>query len=146
MEINESLQDILSAEELVTRAFYETFLSRHPEMRVFFEGVDLDRQAVLLTMQLILLEQNYNHYNPATRKYLVQLGRRHQELGIATDAYPAFQECLLQTLKRHHADAWDETLERQWHSALDHAIEMMLEGYEPRDTSHTLPDSHTESA
>lgn len=74
MEIHESIQEIFRSDRRVADLFYGLFLARHPEARPYFEGIDLGRQAVLLTMALMLVEHHYVHQNRVTEDYLRTLG------------------------------------------------------------------------
>ena len=57
MDIQESLRQILTREELVADLFYVVFLERYPEVRRHFIGVNMRRQSVLLTMALQVVVQ-----------------------------------------------------------------------------------------
>lgn len=129
MNITESVDRVLRQEETMADLFYLIFLDRSPEVRHHFEDVDLDRQAVLLTMALLAIERNYAGRYPATANYLRLLGKQHQELGIAPELYPAFRNALLATLERFHGDDWGPELARQWREAIDRAVAIMLEAY-----------------
>ena len=132
MEIHESIQKILGHQEIVADLFYQTFLGRHPEIRPYFEGVDMKRQAVLLTMTLMLIEHHFLHGYPATEKYLKLLGRQHHERRkIPAEAFVPFRVCMLDTLSQFHGAEWSDDLAAQWHQAIDRAAQTMLEGYAP---------------
>ncbi len=131
MEIHESVQRIMQHEKAVAEMFYPLFLGRYPELNRFFTGVDMKRQSVLLTMTLMLVEHHFRHEFPATSSYLRTLGHQHQlRKRIPADAFPKFQECMLETLRTFHGVEWSETLEREWTQALGLAIQTMLSGYE----------------
>jgi len=130
MDISESLERILRREAIVADLFYVVFLDRFPEVRRFFENVDLKRQAVLLSMALKVIEQHYLGGYLAADLYLKYLGTKHHQIGIPAALYPMFRDALLITLERFHGADWDELLAQQWKAAIDFATETMLEGYE----------------
>jgi hemoglobin-like flavoprotein len=131
MEIQESVQRILERQTVLADLFYTIYLDRHPEIRTFFAGIDLKRQAVLLSMALVLVAHHYQHGYPATESYLRILGHKHQtRRGIPAWAYDSFRACLLETLAQFLGPDWDEGLARQWGQALERAGSMMLSGYD----------------
>jgi hemoglobin-like flavoprotein len=129
MDIQESLQRILKSTDRVADLFYQVFFERYPEVSQHFAGVDLQRQAVLLTMALELVVQYSLHSFPTIEAYLKILGQEHHRRGISPDLYPKFREALLATLGRFHGRDWDEQLARQWQEALELASDKMLAGY-----------------
>jgi hemoglobin-like flavoprotein len=130
MDIAESIQWLLSAETIFGKLFYNTLFERHPELEKFFHDVDINQQAVLLTMQLSVIGQCYPHTLPAVDAYLQILGTKHKRRGIPREAYQPFRDVLLETLGRSFGPVWDDNLAAQWRDALDVATEKMLEGYE----------------
>ena len=129
MDIADSVQQILSREEIVTDLFYDIFLDRHPEVREFFVGVNLRHQAAVLRMVLLVIEHHYLQPTPAVRDYLKVLGHRHALRRIPPDAYPSFRDCLLETLARFHGRDWSDDLRGHWQEAIDAAAAAMLKGY-----------------
>lgn len=131
MDIQESLEKILAQQETVAELFYRRFLGDYPEIRPYFQGVDLKRQSILLTMALMLVQRHYQRQYPTTGKYLKILGAQHQaRRRIPREAYPKFRDCLLTTLGECLGEDWTEALALQWRHAVDLAAEGMLEGYE----------------
>jgi hemoglobin-like flavoprotein len=110
--------------------FYQIFLTQHPEAQPYFEGVDLQRQGVLLTMALVVVEQYYSNPFPATANYLRYLGSRHHDRKIPLPLYAKWTDAMLQTLKQFHGDDWDDHLAQQWSEAIEQAIKRMSEGYD----------------
>jgi hemoglobin-like flavoprotein len=131
MEIQDSVHQILQSSEMVADRFYQHYLHRYPEVRRYFAGMDLKRQAVQLHMALLLAAHHYVHRYPATTSYLRVLGHTHSaRRGVPAELYDGFRDCLLETLAQFHADQWDDQLALQWREALDLAIATMLEGYD----------------
>jgi hemoglobin-like flavoprotein len=129
MDLRSSVQEILGHEELVTRLFYELFLSRYEDVRQVFAHVDLGRQAVLLRMALPVIQMHHEHGYPATREYLELLGHKHKLRGVPVDLFPDFRDCLLDMLEQFHGEAWTEALEEEWCAAIQEASDAMIAGY-----------------
>src|SRR5262245_20460207 len=110
MDIQESLDQILRNRENLAELFYAEFLDHYPEVRSHFEGVNLRRQAVLLTMALLVMERHYRCGYPATEMYLKYLGTRHHSRGVPVEQYPMFRGALLTALERFHGPDWDGRL------------------------------------
>jgi hemoglobin-like flavoprotein len=137
MDIQESLRQILEeAEDPLADRFYRVFFEQHPEMQRYFENVNLRFQGVMLTMALQLVAQNYESPQPAVEDYLRLLGHKHCVRGIPVEAYPLFQETLLDALAEFHGDDWDAQVEKQWREALDGAVQIMVTGHSPGGMSY----------
>ena len=130
MTLEESLADLLSQKEPVVRAFYDRFLKDVPEAVRLFAGVDLKQQALMLTMGLIVVEAHSNGDFPSIQHYLHVLGDRHREWGVPRELFPRFRDCLVETLCGWHGEDWSDSLAKAWSSAIDRAVQTMLEGYE----------------
>ncbi len=91
----------------------------------------MKRQAVMLSMALLLVEHHYLHRFPVTESYIKVLGHTHaHRRGVPAETYGPFRDCLLETIAEVQKDDWDETLAAQWRDALDLTIATMLQGYE----------------
>ena len=131
MNIQQSLASILDRKEPLADLFYRLFFDEYPEVRQFFERVNMKRQAVLLTVALQLCVQYYAKSYPAIAAYLKILGEKHQEWGIPREDYPKFRAAMLGTLSRFHGNDWNAELAQQWNDAIELASNKMLEGYAP---------------
>jgi hemoglobin-like flavoprotein len=129
MTIHDSVHRILEQQATFADLFYLVFLESYPEVRRHFEGVNMKRQAMLLTMALMVMERHYSGSYPATRMYLQYLGTRHHDWGIPEDQFPSFRDALVATLMRFHGSEWNPQLAEQWQVAIDRTIDTMLEGY-----------------
>ena len=129
MAIEESVQRLLTEKSTVVRLFYDRFVAEEPKVREYFADTDLEQQAVVLTMALVMVENYFSHAYPATRHYLKVLGHRHHLRQVPADLYPKFCECLLRTLAEFHGDDWSTELSTEWRDALDIASKAMLAGY-----------------
>lgn len=129
MNIDESLELILKRRDVAADLFYLVFLDSFPEVQQYFAGVNLRRQAVLLTMALMVVKNHFTGDYPATGLYLQYLGTKHHERGIPQDLYSKFRVALLQTLESLHGSDWSEHLAAQWQQAIEKATEEMFKGY-----------------
>jgi len=129
MNLSESLHRILQQDQTMADLFYLVFLERYPEVRHYFIKVDLQRQAVLLTSILMVLERHHVHAYPATTSFLQELGAKHYRWGIAPGLYPKFRDALLSALERFHSRDWTPSLAQDWRECIDRAIATMLDGY-----------------
>jgi hemoglobin-like flavoprotein len=130
--IHESLESILSADRNFGEMFYANFFARVPEARSHFEGLDMERQSMVLTMALTSVVQYHSAGFSAVQKYLRLLGTRHYDREIPMDLYAAWSKAMLETLSRFHGDDWNDALALAWQHALDDAINVMFEGYQKR--------------
>ena len=134
MNIQESMQGILRSEAIFGEQFYPTFFSRCPEAREYFEGTDMKRQALVITMTMTLIEQHYSNGYAAVKTYLQYLGTRHHTRAIGSELYTPMRDAMLEALEQFHQNDWDDNLARQWREAIDGASEEMLKGYKERVT------------
>lgn len=132
MDIEQSLDRIHQSDKMFGQRFYAELGVRLPEAASLFEGVNMDHQGALFTMQLAAMVAYYRHRSPAPGLYLQVLGTRHKDRGVPVEWYSQFCEILLDVLATFLQDHWDESLEDAWRSAIRDAAEKMLEGYDQR--------------
>jgi hemoglobin-like flavoprotein len=130
MTIQDSLRRVLEDRDGVAAVFYELFFERHPEAKPFFEGVNLEHQAVLLTMSLMVVERYHATGYRVTDLYLRYLGHKHHTRDVPPELFPKWIESLLAALEKFHGEDWDAEAAGQWRAALDRAAGVMLDGYE----------------
>jgi hemoglobin-like flavoprotein len=134
MDIQESLSRILASKDELGKLFYAKFLTDHPELKPYFDKVDMKRQGIQLTTALMIIERYLANPTPAVELYLQYLGTKHHDLGIAKKYYPMWVATMCDTLEQFHGDQWNETLESQWREAFDRTIRVMFQGYETHVT------------
>lgn len=132
MTIQDSVAKVLSSIRPFGEDFYEVLFRRCPEMREHFEGVDMKRQALILTMALSVIEQHYSTSYPATGEYMRYLGTKHHSRGIARELYAGWRDSMLESLERFHGAEWSEGLATEWTRAIDLCHRVMFEGYDKR--------------
>jgi hemoglobin-like flavoprotein len=138
MDIHESIDQVLESDDILGQTFYDIFLTRYPELQRHFAGVNMQHQAVVLAMALLMIEQYDTYRYPAIAKYLRELGARHQRRNISAELFPHFRDALLLALAQHHGEAWNVPLCRQWKQAIERASAVMLEGYQSEPESSKL--------
>ncbi len=134
MNIQESLQQILASKEDFGQQFYKLFFAQCPEVKKYFAGVNIDRQAVLLTMALVVIEKQYSSPFAAAQEYLKYLGTKHHNWEIPKSLYAEWTVAMLESLAQFHGADWDESLQQQWQDAIAQVIELMFQGYEQHFT------------
>ena len=144
MELAESVQRVLRAADVFGELFYEEFFRRCPEAKPYFEGHDMKRQALIMTMTLQSVQQYADGGYPAVDHYIEHLGAVqvhqpaadldrlavHRRRNIPMKMYPQFRAAMLHVLGRLLSDVWDRDLRQQWETALDKSVRAMLKGYE----------------
>jgi hemoglobin-like flavoprotein len=129
MNITQSLDRIFQSQDTFGRSFYEVFLGRYPELLEFFRDVDMERQAVLLTMALAVVERHQRNPTPTTDKYLRYLGAKHRDRKVPPELYPHWGDAMIESLAHFHGEEWTDSLAAEWKESIDRAIAPMLQGY-----------------
>lgn len=130
MDIEKSLNRILSAKDSLGELFYTKFLARHPEAQQFFDGVDMKRQSVLLTTALMMVERHSSNPTPAVEKYLEYMGTKHDDMKIPQALFADWADAMIETMSSFHGEQWNDKLEQQWRAAIAKATETMFVGYQ----------------
>jgi hemoglobin-like flavoprotein len=130
VDIHQSLKTILDSDTLFGEAFYKTFFERCPDAKQYFDGINMERQALVVTMALTLIEQHYTNGYSAVEQYLRHLGNRHKERHVPPPLYPQWRDAMLAVLEDFHGEDWGEALAGQWREAIDGVSDSMLFGYD----------------
>jgi hemoglobin-like flavoprotein len=130
MDISESLEVILESREPFGKSFYEYFLLNNPTVVPFFEGIDMARQELVLTMALSTIVQHYLKDHASIDHYMRHLGTRHHRWNIPPDLYPVWCDSMLATLKKFLGKEWNDELAGEWRAALEKASHTLLKGYD----------------
>ena len=101
--------------------FYGQLFAMDTEIRAMFPAaMDVQRRRFFRALVRIARGQD----DPAAlTPYLEQLGRVHRKFGVREQHYGMFRRALLATLHRFAAQGWDETTQRAWERAFDHAVD-----------------------
>jgi len=134
MDIQASIDRILAAEDRFGYLFYDHYLRRYPEVRRYFEDVDLRRQGVLLMMALrLIVEYELKRYR-STEAFLHYLGTKHHNMQVPKELYADWCRAMLETLEQFHGEDWNSVLAEHWKDALDRSVEAMHRGYDEHFT------------
>ncbi|MCS7466527.1 globin domain-containing protein [Stieleria sp. ICT_E10.1] len=124
MELEESVEAILSDDSIALDGFYDRLFKRYPEFKYFFAGANVKRQTAMLTMALLAVKQ-YPALRRSSQAYLEVLGTKHHGLGITNELFPKFIEVLVETIAEFHGSDWNAALDKQWTDALNYAAAIM---------------------
>lgn len=130
MKIHDSVEKILSSKEVFGQTFYEVFFRRFPDVQQHFRDIDMERQSLVLTLAVSIVEQYFTRGYPATEKYLKYLGTQHRKRGIPREVYPMWRDAMLESLQAFLGDEWNEQLAEEWRAAVERATSLMFEGYD----------------
>jgi hemoglobin-like flavoprotein len=130
MTIADSLRKIMESERLFGSMFYDVFFERCPQAKAYFEGVDMRRQALVLTMALQMMEQYHTNNYAAIDHYLRHIGHRHDERTVPKKLYTDWRESLLATLEQFLGADWSDELAEEWGVAIEAATTAMFRGYD----------------
>ncbi len=130
MTIEESLKRIMDSSENFGRAFYDEFFLRYPKIFVYFDGVDMTRQELVLTMALNTIVNHYANPGVAIEHYLKHLGTMHHRWEIPPELYPKWCDTMMKVLEKFLQEDWDESLAGQWREALEKASQTLIRGYD----------------
>jgi hemoglobin-like flavoprotein len=134
MNIHDSLHQVLASKTVFGDDFYQTFFRRCPEAKSYFADVDLQRQAVLLTMSLLVIEKQFGQPYAAAAEYLRYLGTKHHDRQIPKRLYVDWCDAMLETLERFHGTEWTHELRKQWQEAIELVTDLMFQGYQEHYT------------
>jgi hemoglobin-like flavoprotein len=84
-------------------------------------------QRKLLEAALVTVIENL-HAPARLREPLLKLGGRHASFGVLPEQYAIFRDTLVGVIAESYAKDWNEQLDADWHAALDHVSEVLLEG------------------
>jgi hemoglobin-like flavoprotein len=132
MDLDMSLEQILRSGDQFGNLFYEIFFEQHPEAKRYFDGIDMKRQGLMLTMALKLMGEYHAKGYAAINHYLEHLGTRHSDRGVPTEVYTDWADSLLATLERFHGKEWNGDLAEEWRDAVSATSEVMFKGYDKR--------------
>ena len=132
MEIGASLARVLESREIFGALFYEEFFRRFPEAVPHFAGVDMERQSLVITMALSVIERYHDTEFGAIDHYLQHLGSAHHRRAIPAELYPKWIDAMLAALERFLGEDWSAALRTEWRAALEKTAHTMLKGYERR--------------
>lgn len=132
MNLEASLKKVMESEDQFGDLFYQTFFERYPEARQYFDGVDMERQALVLTMSIKLMGDYHAKGYPAIRQYLKYIGTRHSTRGVPRSVYGQWCDALLAALSQFHGNDWSDALAENWREVVEATSKVMFDGYDQR--------------
>ncbi|MEM8673827.1 MAG: globin family protein [Cyanobacteria bacterium P01_G01_bin.67] len=107
--------------------FHHNLFTIYPELKPFFEKVDLAAQEKKLIASLAIIVENLR--NPEELSLaLKSLGAYHHELGTLQQHYPFVGHALIKTFATYLGSEWTLETETAWLDAYNFISETMLEG------------------
>jgi hemoglobin-like flavoprotein len=97
--------------------FYKKLFEANPEMSKLFKG-DMKEQAGALMRMVKTVVEGMNHPQiiiPAIQ----DLGRRHNEYGVAPEQYKIFGECLISTIEEELGNDFNAATKKAWQKLYD---------------------------
>lgn len=107
--------------------FYEILFSDHPEAKMLFARVDMEKQSSALFRSLDHIV-GYLNDEKKLYEYLFNMGKRHVDYGAEEVHYDLVGASLLKTFAFFFQEAWTADLEDQWAAAFGAVKAIMLEG------------------
>lgn len=110
----------------IARAFFDNLFDLDPALRALFPE-DLARARQQVTASVALVWKNLDRL-VALEPPLMELGRRHAELGVKPAHYPIFRDAMLAALEQCAETPWPQKLRDAWNEALNGVGAIMLKG------------------
>lgn len=109
-------------------AFYQNFLTHHPQLHSYFEHVDMSMQHRKLTIAIVTLVDSMGD-EVALENTIRGLAEMHQTMGLSRQHFDLFKGALLQTLAEFLGDEWSNDHHCAWDGALDHFVDLIFQRY-----------------
>ena|SRR5688572_2488396 len=111
--------------------FYDTLFQRNPTFKPMFTN-DMDQQVekFLSTLKLIVYSFEASadgeyHLTDDLKIPLVNLGKKHQQLGVTPDMFKPVAEALLASLEKFSGNAFTDEVRKAWTDAYWELAEAM---------------------
>ncbi len=113
----------------VATKFYETLIGKDPELASYFTHVDFSRQKEVLK-EGIEIALRFAAGDVAARSRLEEIGRTHsaEEMDVRPELYDIWLDAWIATMRDLDPE-WNSSLESQWRSELQRAIEVIKAEY-----------------
>lgn len=122
-EVTESFRRCRSDKAFI-QTFYDVFLAKSPEIASKFAHTNFKLQKLLLRESLLMVLAFHLSMSGA-REEIVELGTRHQVLGVKPEHYAMWLDALCEAIRRHDP-LYTSDLETKWRDALQKPIELMI--------------------
>lgn len=126
--LEESLELIKGKRPQFADSFYEVLFKRYPEVKPFFEKVNMMALRDKLIASLALVVGNLR--TPEVMEAdLQKLGKRHAMLRIKAEHYPLVESAMCETFSVYLDKRWTSAHHAAWKAALSEISKVMLSGY-----------------
>lgn len=129
--IQDSFAMIVVRKDEVARAFYDKLFVLDSSLRSMFPA-DLSDQGKKLMQVLAVVVRSLDDLKPLFPS-IEDMGRRHVAYGVADEHYSVVGRALINTLRNHLRDAFDQETEEAWRLAYTILSERMIRATKPRD-------------
>jgi class 3 adenylate cyclase/hemoglobin-like flavoprotein len=124
LELQSTLDIILSDDEAFAMRFYEKLFAVAPQVRSLFKG-DMNAQGRMLTHMLVGIVYSLSRPDHLTMG-LRTLGKSHERYGVRPEYYPAVVDVLIETIREQLGELCTEKVERAWRQALEFVTKTMM--------------------
>jgi len=111
--VRASLQQLMPLTEPLTKKFLNTIFDRDPSLESVLLQANFSSIEQALSKALVIVLGNLD--NPSfLESYLVDVGRRHRELGIEPEHLPIAMDALVTAVREVSGPVWTLELEEGW--------------------------------
>ena len=109
--------------------FYDNFIGMSPEIREKFQGVDMNKQRLLLSGSLYMV-MLASQGNEAAGLYLHKIAKRHSkaDLDIRPELYDLWLQAVMQTVRIIDTQC-NADIERAWREVMLYGVEYLKNRY-----------------
>jgi hemoglobin-like flavoprotein len=121
--IQYSFKTLTSKSKRVGEKFYNRLFEKYPDMSGLFKG-DMKEQAGALMRMVKTVVEGLNHPDIIIPS-IQDLGRRHNEYGVAPEQYKIFGECLIKTIEDEMGNDFNSATKKAWLKLYDLLADIM---------------------
>jgi truncated hemoglobin YjbI len=126
IEVFHASLDRIGTDPAFLDRFYDAFIDANPDVRPFFEGVDMRRLKRKLKSSLHLVTLAVDEA-PGASDYLLFLGRMHARFRLEPEHFQFWIDALVQAVSESDTE-FDRQVEAAWRQVLGEAMVLMNEG------------------
>jgi len=125
--VKESWAKVGPIAAIASELFYERLFHVNPELKSYFEGVDLPTQRSKLIKAINTVVMSLDRIETLI-PMISELGKRHVGYGVEDQHYQQVGDALLWTLKTGLRKHWNEDVKIAWTTAYQLLAEVMING------------------
>ena len=123
--VKDSWAKVVPIAEIASELFYERLFFVNPELRPYFEGVNLPAQRSKLIKAINMVVVSLDRIETLV-PMIGELGKRHVSYGVKDEHYQQVGEALLWTLKTGLKKHWNGEVKAAWTAAYQLLAEVMI--------------------